>query len=169
MIEAVERRYPSSDPNETREVDVVAVSMGGVVARFAANPLPGAAGKRLRVARLFTISSPHRGAQMAALPALLGRKQLDMRQGSPFLSDLARREAEGTAYQLVPYARLGDVIVGARNAAPAGVTPLWLPSLPLEPAHLGSSNDPRIVADIARRLRGESPLATDPRQPLPKG
>lgn len=169
VIDAVERRFPGDDPDFTREVDVVAVSMGGVVARYAAAPPAGSRGKRLSIARLFTISSPHRGAEMAALPALLGRLQLDMREDSSFLRRLARREAAGLEYELVAYARLGDRVVGEWNAAPAGQTPLWLPNLPLEPAHLMCYMDARIVADIARRLRREEPFADDPPEPLPKG
>jgi pimeloyl-ACP methyl ester carboxylesterase len=169
LVRAVEKHFPSDDPLLTAEVDVVAVSMGGVVARYAATPPGGTPGKRLKVARLFTISSPHRGAQLAALPALLGRKQIDMREGSPFLRDLARRERESADYEIVPYARLGDGVVGEHNAAPAGRTPRWLPNLPLEPAHLACFTDPRIVADIVRRLRGEPPFSTDPPEPLPQG
>lgn len=169
VVAAVERELPCDDPEFTREVDVVAISMGGVVARYAAAPPAGAIGKRLKIARLFTISSPHRGAEMAALPALLGRVQRDLREGSPFLRDLARREAERPPYQLVPYARLGDRIVGVHNTAPEGQTPIWLPNLVLDGAHLTAFGDPRIMADIARRLRGETPLATEPLEPLPRG
>jgi hypothetical protein len=169
LVRAVEKHFPSDDPLRTTEVDVVAVSMGGVVARYAATPPAASSGKRLTIHRLFTISSPHRGAEMAGLPALLGRKQLDMREGSAFLRDLARRERETADYQIVPYARLGDAVVGEQNTAPAGETPRWLPNLPLEPAHLGCFTDPRIVADIVRRLRGEPPFSTDPPEPLPQG
>ena len=38
----------------------------------------------------------------------------------------------------------------------------------LQGAHLMASKDPRIVADIARRLRGEPPFATTPAEPLPR-
>ena len=79
---------------------------------------------------------------MAALPALLGRTQLDLRRGSPFLRDLARREAALPTYEIVPYARLGDVIVGAANSAPLGITPLWVPNLLLEDGHLTAFADP---------------------------
>ena len=169
VVDAVGRRFPGDEPDSTGEVDVVAISMGGVVARDAAAPPAGAAGKRLKIARLFTISAPHRGAEMAALPAFLGRTQRDLRAGSPFLRGLARREEESPPYEVIPYTRLGDCIVGARNAAPPGVMPLWLPNLLLEEAHLTAFSDPRIVADIARRLRGETPFATLPAAPLPKG
>jgi pimeloyl-ACP methyl ester carboxylesterase len=169
VVEQVEERFPGDDPAETREVDVVAISMGGLVARYAAAPPEGSAGKRLKVARLFTISTPHRGAVMAALPAVLGQTQLDLRERSPFLEELAGREAKAPHYEVMPYARLGDCIVGERNAAPEGMTPLWVPNLLLEGSHLLAFTDPRIVGDIARRLRGEAPFATEPAEPLPKG
>jgi pimeloyl-ACP methyl ester carboxylesterase len=167
LIDAVERHFPSDDPHATREVDVIAVSMGGVVARYAASPPPSVVGKRLSMARLFTISSPHRGAAMASLPPVLGRLQLDMREDSRFLRALDRRDG-GATYELYPYVRLGDRIVGETNAAPAGVRPLWLPNLLLEGAHVMCWTDPRIIADIARRLRGETPFATLPGSPLPR-
>jgi hypothetical protein len=37
----------------------------------------------------------------------------------------------------------------------------------LEDAHHLAFSDPRIVADIARRLRAEKPFAADPAEPLP--
>jgi len=169
VVEQVEKQFPGDDPASTREVDVIAISMGGLVARYAAAPPEAAAGKRLKIARLFTISTPHRGADMAALPAVLGQTQLDMRLHSRFLQELEIREAAAPPYQVVPYARLGDCIVGEHNAAPAGVTPIWMPNLLLEGAHLLAFSDPRIVGDIARRLRGESPFATEPAEPLPRG
>ena len=169
VLKAVERRFPCDDAGFTREVDVVAISMGGVVARYAASPPAGTPGKRLKIARLFTISSPHRGAEMAALPAVLGKTQRDLREGSRFLRSLARREADGPPYKVVPYTRLGDRIVGVDNAAPAGMTPIWVPNLLLEGSHLMAFSDPRILADIARRLRGEGSFVSEPLERLPRG
>jgi pimeloyl-ACP methyl ester carboxylesterase len=167
VVRAVERHFPSDDPQSTREVDVIGISLGGILARYAACPPPQALGKRLKINRLFTIGSPHRGAEMAALPALLGQLQLDLRERSPFLRAMARRDKLESHYQIIPYVRLGDQIVGDNNASPPGQTPLWLPNLLLEGAHLMAFADPRIIADIARRLRGETPFATYPPQPLP--
>jgi pimeloyl-ACP methyl ester carboxylesterase len=191
VIDAVDKAFPSDDPVWTTEVDVVAVSMGGLVARYAATPprqasTPDAAAsqpttdrspaRRLRIARLFTISSPHRGAALAYLPTF-NPLQIDMRAGSKFLKRLdacdelveagsAQTRPSGS-YELIPYVRLDDVIVGERNAAPAGWTPWWVPAEPFQDSHLFAIADPRIVADIARRLRGEPPLTTDPPTPLP--
>jgi pimeloyl-ACP methyl ester carboxylesterase len=206
VIDAVDEAFPSDDPVWTTEVDVVAVSMGGLVARYAAAaPAPeearasaapdqtptttgaeteppkassGAPARRLRIARLFTISSPHRGAALAFLPTL-NPLQIDMRAGSKFLrrldacDGLAADDASlaqtrpSTGYELIPYVRLNDMIVGESNAAPTGWTPRWVPAEPFQDSHLFAIADPRIVADIARRLRGEPPLTTDPPAPLP--
>lgn len=187
VIEAVDEAFPTDDPLHTAEVDVVGISMGGLVGRYAAAPGAGGdqAGRRLRVRRLFTVSSPHRGARMAILPLVsFGSLQFDMRSGSDFLTALAEHETASSAscgcevdqppashayadYELYPYVRLGDGIVGAENAAPEGCSPIWLANLPLQDAHMLAASDARIVADIARRLRGEPPFATDPPEPLP--
>jgi pimeloyl-ACP methyl ester carboxylesterase len=168
VIAAVDRAFPSDDPACTTEVDVVGVSMGGLVARHAAVPAadegPGA--RRLRIARLFTISSPHRGASLAVLPAL-SRLHADMRPDSPFLQELATSEAAAGGYEICPYVRLGDGIVGATNAAPHGQVPWWVPGAVFQDAHVMAAVDARIIADVARRLRGEDPLTKYPPQPLP--
>jgi len=192
VIDAVEKAFPSDDPEWTTEVDVVAVSMGGLVARYAAAPprapkatttnaasqptTDRAPARRLRIARLFTISSPHRGAALAFLPTF-NQLQIDMRAGSKFLQRLdafdelvepgSAQTRPSDSYELIPYVRLDDMIVGERNAAPAGWTPWWVPAEPFQDSHIFAMADPRIVADIARRLRGEPPLTTDPPAPLP--
>jgi hypothetical protein len=168
VIDAVEREFPSGDRDWTTEVDVIGFSMGGVVGRCAAAPpADGRAGKRLKVARLFTISSPHRGAAVASLlPPLDGLAPFELRRGSAFLKALGERERPAE-YELVTYVRLGDWVVGPANAAPAGTGVHWVSTPPLQSAHATAFADPRIVADIARRLRGEAPFATDPPEPLP--
>jgi hypothetical protein len=191
VIDAVDKAFPSDDPVWTTEVDVVAVSMGGLVARYAAAPpkmkpaSPDATSqpttdrsptRRLRIARLFTISSPHRGAALAFLPTF-NQLQIDMRAGSKFLQRLdacdelveagSAQTRPSDSYELIPYVRLDDMIVGEKNAAPEGWTPWWVPAVPLQDSHMFAIADPRIVADIARRLRGEPPLTTDPPAPLP--
>lgn len=167
VIEKVDQAYPSSDPIWTAPVDVVALSMGGLVARLAAAPGDKPTGRRLRIARLFTISSPHRGANMADLPRF-DQRQVDMRSGSARLKQLDD-ELEHCDYNLIPYVRLGDQVVGASNAAPPGCVPWWLPNQPFSPAHLASHRDPRILGDIARRIRGEVSFTLPPPCPLPSG
>ena len=163
LVDEIEQAFPSDDPDLTVEVDVVGFSMGGLVARHAAGP--NASGKRLRIKRLFTISSPHRGARLARLPTA-DQRTIDMRTGSAFLADLDSHLSEAD-YELLAYTRLGDMIVGPENASPPGMSPWWVANAPFSLAHISASTDPRILADIARRLRNEAPFATTPAQPLP--
>jgi pimeloyl-ACP methyl ester carboxylesterase len=164
VLDAVNEAWPSDDPHWTVEVDVVAVSMGGLVARYAARPLRDG-GRSLRIRRLFTISTPHRGAVMADLPTFDGRV-LDMRAGSAFLNVLNTLTSERDP-EILAYTRLGDAVVGAHRAAlPAGGA-WWVEPPPLSFAHLAVTRDDRILADIARRLRGEPPFTTEPPASLP--
>jgi len=158
-IEAVEERWPSDDPDWTTEVDVVAISMGGLVARLGATEQFGAAApgrKRLRINRLFTMATPHRGAILADLIALDSAAK-DMRSDSRFLLGLdeALRDA---SYEIIPYARTRDTTVGASRTAPPDCEPIWVDG-PALFSHATIALDGRILIDIARRLRGEWPLA----------
>jgi hypothetical protein len=167
VIAAVDRACPTDDPDATVEVDVIGASMGGLVGRYAAVSKPRE--RRLRVARLFTVSSPHRGAAWADAVPALSRLHADMREGSDFFQRLEAAEAATTAddFELVPYVRLGDRIVGAAHAAPTGNVAWWVPNGPMELAHLGANTDPRVRADVARRLRGEMPLTKTPPAAVP--
>lgn len=151
LVECVQRSIPSTWLHETTEVDVVAYSMGGLVARYAA--MPDAGRPRLNIARLWTIATPHRGAKLAALPTF-DQRVIEMRCGSTFLQALDDGLAEAD-YPIIPYARQGDAVVGTENTAPPGCVPIWVPNPPFGLAHLGAYSDHRIVADIARQLRGE--------------
>jgi pimeloyl-ACP methyl ester carboxylesterase len=165
VIRAVDRKWPSDDPNATVEVDVIGLSMGGLVARYCVAE-PTTAGRRLKVHRLFTVSSPHQGATRAqSLPPLL-KMQIDMRPRSDFLRRLEAAEQECSC-EIYPYVRLKDEIVGEQYASPPGKQAWWVSKLPLQPAHIGAATDPRILADILRRLRDETPLTTEPAAPLP--
>ncbi len=163
LIDAVERSFPCPDPAFTREVDVVAVSMGGLASRLAAAPrdalgakASGLRDKRLRIAHLFTLATPHCGASLADVlaPDTCAK---DMRKGSEFLAALDRAQAQDPL-NIIPYARLRDGMVGAQNAAPPGMIPLWVDGPPTL-AHLSITLDKRIALDIALRLRDEKPIA----------
>jgi pimeloyl-ACP methyl ester carboxylesterase len=172
VIEAVQEKWPSDDPDWTTEVDVIGFSMGGLIARYAAaapqDPQEGPR-RRLRMARLFTISSPHRGAQLAdlAIPGLTpDPRVLDMRRDSSFLVHLDE-QAEAAGYELVAYTRTGDWVIDERNTAPPGVNPWWVATPFLHRPHQEAYRDPRIEADILRRLRGQTPLTVPPATPVP--
>ena len=188
LIEAVDREFPTDDPDQTIAVDVIGYSMGGLVARYAASDrapsgagaeggagdgdgdgdggarvsAPARSGRRLQIHTLYTVSTPHVGARLAWVPTF-DRRIIDMRPGSEFLTKLNQA---APAYEIVPYARLGDVVVGAENAAPVGRTAWWL-AKPWSFSHLLAAHDVRILADIARRLRGEQPFTAEPAAPLP--
>jgi pimeloyl-ACP methyl ester carboxylesterase len=161
VVDRIDQRWPSDTPGETIEVDVVGVSMGGLVARAAAMPLgelPGGSetrGKRLKIRRLFTMGTPHRGATLAEVIAP-DKAATDMKPGSPFLAALngayARRD-----YEVVSYAHLNDTWVGATNSSPPGEDPIWTGGTHVM-SHFSITTDDRIMADLARRLRGEPPL-----------
>ena len=168
LIRFVDETFPNiTSDSETIEVDVVAFSMGGVVARFAASDAYAkASGRRLNIARLFTISSPHDGADLADWPTLDDRVK-DMRKGSAFLATLNSESlAPIHRYELFTYVRLKDGVVGEEHAAPPDMSAWWVPS-GFSFAHLGAGHDERILADILRRLRGEQPFTTSPPAPLP--
>jgi hypothetical protein len=166
VIAAVEKKFPSTDSDQTVEVDVIGLSMGGVVGRYCAIEQPDV-GKRLRIHRLFTVSSPHRGALCAVLPAM-SQLHRDLREDSAFLMELEAAEGGHRDYEIIPYVRLGDWIVGPENAAPRDVVAAyWVPNPPLQVAHSGAATDDRILADIARRLRDEPPFTKPPPATLP--
>ena len=162
VVREVDRLWPNDgnwEPHRTTEIDVVGVSMGGIVARVAAQ-LPLVDGqKRLRIARLFTLATPHRGALLAdALPRFArDRAASDLRSDSPMLARL-NAGIPTAKYDLTCYARLNDKWTGSTRAAPPGRDPIWVSGLRLM-SHTLITLDARILADIARRLRGEEPLA----------
>lgn len=162
LLDTVEAECPSEDPVWTAEVDIVAISMGGLVSRYAAMPGEDSR-RRLRIARLFTISTPHRGADWAQMPTIEDRV-VDMREDSAFLCTLDGAEQ---CYEVLPYCRLHDWIVGEANTAPPGRTAWWVQNQPLQFGHIDAHKDPRILADISRRLRGEQPYTILPAAELP--
>jgi len=163
VIDAVEAKFPSADPARTSEVDVIGMSMGGVVARYASLPLKES-GKQLRIARLFTISSPLRGANQADWVPAVHPLIPPLRHGSALIAQI---NAKAPPYPVYSYVRLGDIAVGASNASEPGQGVWWLSTPALESAHNGAMFDSRILADIARRLREEPTFATSPPAPLP--
>ncbi len=152
-----QRGEDGADGAPDQGFDVVGISMGGIVGRMlAAGGMP--------VRRLFTLATPHRGALLAGriAPDPAARA---LRRGSALLASLDDALA-GNTVEIVPYARLYDGMVGATNAAPMGSHPLWRRG-PRWLAHLTITSDDAFVVDIARRLRGEAPIAT-PGGPAPR-
>jgi len=149
---------------ENTEVDIIGISMGGLVARAMLGGLYGAA--PFRAARVFTVATPHRGASLARIvrPDASAR---EMQPGSEFLS---RLDGLGVTlgYEMHCYAILRDWWVGASNCAPPGREPFWVDPTAVHTrllSHFAINHDPRVLADIARRLRAEEPIAGAPSRP----
>lgn len=150
----IQERWPSTNPGWSRELDIVGISMGGLVARYA-HATPDHDGRRLRIARLFTLATPHRGAALARR-ITIDPASRSMRKGSPLLERIDASLTE-ESIDIISYARLFDAMVGARNAAPPGHTPRWVPG-PRVLSHVLVTTELLFVVDIALRLRGEPPL-----------
>jgi hypothetical protein len=164
VVARVEEAWPSGEAGETVEVDVVAISMGGLVARAAADDVEARSrtGKRLNAKRIFTLATPHRGAKLARSIALdeAARK---MAPDSPWLVALNARFVH-RSHELVPYGQTNDAWVGATNTAPPGEQPYWTGGTLLF-SHFNARNNPWFLADIARRLRSEEPIAIEAAEP----
>lgn len=166
VVNAVDESFGAGSDTETIEVDVVAISMGGLTARWAAAPDAqfGDNNRRLKIKNLYTIASPHIGAQMAdnwawADPFFTGRS---MRTGSDFYTALAAREAVATGderYPIVQYARENDITIGPGSDLPPHLWDrgqvIWLDMPFWRTGHAGAYGDERILRDITRRLETE--------------
>jgi hypothetical protein len=147
-----------------REVDLVGISMGGLIARALAGGAFGHAPVRAR--RILTVATPHRGAKIARA-VVLDRCAWDMRPGAGFIAKL-NESRNGDGPELVCYGALRDWWIGARNTAPPGMHPHWV-DVPAGVgrlcSHFAINHDRRVLADIARRLRGEEPIAKRASEP----
>lgn len=144
---------------QTNPVDVIGISMGGIVGRLAAaklRPRPDGV-PRINMRKLFTIATPHRGARLA-LKIHVDQAACDMQPGSGFLAKLAEYN-RADDFELVPYATLNDITVGASNCSPEGSHPIWIQGTKRF-AHTTVTMHPAIALDIALRLRGEPPIGT---------
>jgi len=175
LVETVQKNWPCDNPDHTTQVDIVAVSMGGLAARFAALPPEtraqleqlqtqpaGVAPKHppartaaplrtLHIRNLFTIATPHRGARLAKYIAPDAAAK-SMRPGCPFIAALDDA-TPATPYELTCYARTRDWWVGQHNTAPKGQTPITYKAPLLTCSHLCVTMDKRIAADIANRVQ----------------
>lgn len=157
----VAEAFGSDSSGRSTEVDVVGVSMGGVLARLASlapnQVISGESPRRpiLRVRHLYTLASPHRGARLADRVAL-DPAACALRTDSLVLARL-NAQPRPPGQEWTCYAILNDRWVGARNTAPPGEQPIWVPG-PRVGAHMSVSFNPRVLADLARRLTGQPAL-----------
>ena len=150
VVSAIDNAWGTRD----HPIDYVGVSMGGLLGRWLAMPEHGA----LPIARLLTVSTPHLGANVARIAAPDPAARV-MVPGSEGLATLDRA-LEHAPYELRCYARSRDWWVGSDRLAPEGITPISVTPRWWELGHFMASYDVRLIADIARLIRGEDPLLT---------
>jgi pimeloyl-ACP methyl ester carboxylesterase len=139
-----------------REVDIVGISMGGIIARSLACDTLGLG--PLNVRRIFTVATPHRGAKIARV-VVPDPCAWQMRPASNYLCTLNERQHDG---ELHCYGALRDWWIGARNTAPPGKFPYWTdvdPGVGRLCTHFAINHSQLVMVDIARRLRSEEPIA----------
>jgi triacylglycerol esterase/lipase EstA (alpha/beta hydrolase family) len=126
---------------DAEQVDIVAHSLGGVVARYYIERLGG----KRRVARLVTIASPHRGTVLGRIGLVRSAKELA--HGSDFLDELGS-PSPGVAYTSI-WSRADAIVVPAESAsiAPAGEDRVFD-----DLGHLSLLLSPRVVDAVAERL-----------------
>lgn len=161
------RLIPWLEVRGTRELDIVAISMGGLVARhLAMSGAWGARSDRFRIRRLFTIATPHQGASLTRW-FKLDLAAIAMTPGSSMLRamDACLANAGDHADELTCYVQRKDWYIGTWNAAPQGRELRWVHPPNFVGAcmsHFTAHQHKSIITDIALRLRGEAPLAATP-------
>jgi triacylglycerol esterase/lipase EstA (alpha/beta hydrolase family) len=130
---------------DAHHVDIVAHSLGGVVARYYIERLDG----QRRVGRLVTIASPHRGTILGRLGFVPSAKELT--HGSGFLADLGDPSnlAPGVAYTSI-WSRADAIVVPPESAsiAPAGEDRVFD-----DLGHLSLLLSPRVLDAVEERLK----------------
>lgn len=138
------------DLSDRYGVDVIGVSMGGIVAREAAR---SRSQPRLRVVRLFTLGTPHGGARALAKLAPHHQAQ-QLARGSRFLDDL-NADPTSRDFPIETFGLAGDHLVSPQSAhAVSTRRNHWNNALMLLPAHSALHRDPRIIATLVGRLLG---------------
>src|SRR5262245_49484222 len=128
------------------EVDVVCHSLGGLVARYYAARLGGAA----RVRRIITIGTPHQGTLCARVA--VDRGGFDLRPRSSLLEELAACACPDTVSVTSIWSRDDNVIVPPENAAlGTGGDDVVFEDL----GHMALLRSPRVADVVAARLAAE--------------
>jgi triacylglycerol esterase/lipase EstA (alpha/beta hydrolase family) len=126
---------------DAERVDIVAHSLGGVVARYYIERMGG----KSRIGRLVTIASPHRGTVLGRIGLVSSAKELA--HGSDLLDELGT-PSPGVAYTSI-WSRADAIVVPAESAsiAPAGQDRVFD-----DLGHLSLLLSPRVVDAVARGL-----------------
>jgi len=133
------------------QVDIVAHSMGGVVARKVLAERPDL---RARVQQVITLGTPHHGTESArGLPPDFPRDIGDLQPDSPFLQQLPSLRELLPDRPLLAVAAQWDVVVfPLHRALPADMRQLVLPHL----GHNGLLTEPEAYAAVLDQLGSSS-------------
>lgn len=136
---------------ELGEVDVVAHSAGGLVAREAARESRG--GRRLRIARLFAIATPHGGSPWSRFwPVLPWPLQAaDCRPSGEFVAGLAA-DPSTSSMTISTYWSEGDVVVPQESAQAVSGTHHSYARPRGFFIHRRCAADPRLARDVIAAL-----------------
>jgi triacylglycerol lipase len=126
---------------DAERVDIVAHSLGGVVARYYIERMGGAR----KVGKLVTIGSPHRGTMLGRIGMVPSARQLVA--GSPFLCDLGQIR-EGVVYASI-WSRADAVIVPPESSS---IAPCGEDCVFDDLGHLSLLLSPRVAETIADKL-----------------
>lgn len=138
------RQFIDARLGPRRSLDIVAFSMGGLVARYYAQRLGGLA----RIAHFITISTPHHGTGTAYLEPLPGVRE--MRPGSPFLQDLDRDSARLAQVSVTSIWSPLDIVIApaVSSRLPFG-SEVQIPVL----LHFLMPGDERVIEAVIRGLK----------------
>ncbi|MEK7466365.1 MAG: alpha/beta fold hydrolase [Planctomycetota bacterium] len=133
------------------EVDVVAHSAGGLVAREAARASHGE--RRLRIARLFAIATPHIGSPWGKFWPIVPYplQAADCRPASDFLASLAG-DPSTTSMPITNYWAEGDVVVPRESAQAVGSEHFAYSRPKGFFIHRRCAGDPRLARDVIAAL-----------------
>jgi pimeloyl-ACP methyl ester carboxylesterase len=147
LAERAEALYEEGDG----QVDVIGHSMGGIVTREAARRRGH--GPRLRVARLFCIASPHRGAGFLA-PYWPHHQAQALRLGSTYLDEL-NADPSSHDFEIHTFRLHHDLLISEDSAHAVGQTHYDWPPLALWfPTHSQAQWDLRLRATVVGMLLG---------------
>lgn len=133
-------------------VDVVGLSMGGIVAREAARRRHP---PRLCIARLYTLATPHLGARSIAWLVPHHQAQSLLQHGA-YLNEL-NDDPDSRSFHIETFSITGDHMVGPHSAHGIGDHHHPWPNVTLNPGHHFVHADPRILMTVVGKLLGHLP------------
>lgn len=131
-----------------QHVDVVAHSMGGLVARYYLTLGPGR--DRDRIANLVTLGTPHGGTEFSLLG--IGRAQVEMQPKAAFFQRLENARLPASTKATVLWSRADSLVWSERQAHWPGTDEVIYDDL----GHVSLLYSRRVASEIIGRLEGDT-------------